>query len=144
MMKLVDGYGFIKSDQINCDIFFSLHHTTGINTKAEDQEVVGKNVTFQIKSGARKGSMEARRVMVVEEEPRMMELEGVLVSWVRTGCLIQVTSGLGAEKSHNRIFAPDSECLGLEAGDVGVEVIFHVHMDTALKVLARNVRGRGG
>ena len=142
MMKLVDGYGFIKSDQINCDIFFSLHHTTGINTKAEDQEVVGKNVTFQIKSGAKKGSMEARRVMMVEEEPRMMELEGVLVSWVRTGCLIQVTSGLGAEKSHNRIFAPDSECLGLEAGDVGVEVIFHVHMDTALKVLARNVRAR--
>ena len=138
-MKLVDGYGFIRSDQINCDIFFSLHHTTGIDTKSQEQEIVGKNVTFQIKSGAKKKSMEARNVMVVEG-PGVVELEGVVVSWVRTGCLIQVTSGLGAEKSHNRIFAPDSACPGLEVGVAGVRVQFQVHMDQALRVEARNVR----
>merc|ERR1719210_2936401 len=138
-MKLVDGYGFIRSDQINCEKFFSLHHTTGIDTKSQEQEIVGKNVTFQIKSGAKKKSMEARNVMVVEG-PGVVELEGVVVSWVRTGCLIQVTSGLGAEKSHNRIFAPDSACPGLKVGVAGVRVQFRVHMDQALRVEARNVR----
>ena len=68
-------------------------------------------MSFAVKDVGRK-SMEARKVRLWDSEPSMEYLLGTLDRWVKTGVLIQVTSGLGQdpEYEHNRIFAPFSEC----------------------------------
>jgi len=139
MLKPEDEYGFLKSEQISSDVFFSLHYTTGFIKPNLDS--MGKFVSFAVKDVGRK-SMEARKVKLWDSEPSMEYLVGMLDRWVKTGVLIQVTSGIGQdpEYSHNRIFAPFSECTSFSNSLVNVEVKFRIHMDKSLRVEARDVK----
>jgi len=139
MLKPEDEYGFLRSDQISADVFFSLHYTTGFIKPNLDS--MGKFVSFAVKDVGRK-SMEARKVRLWDSEPSMEYLLGTLDRWVKTGVLIQVTSGLGQdpEYEHNRIFAPFSECNSFNNSLVNVEVKFRIHMDKSLRVEARDVK----
>lgn len=135
-IKSVDGYGFLSSEQITGDVFFSLHNFTCPDSRPPT-EFVGKYATFQIKSVGKR-FMEARKIEAMESKQEILYLDGILVEWLKSGsgCLIQVTSGLGASKPHNRIFAPSVECPPF---DEGVKVNFRVHMDRSLRVEARHV-----
>ena len=133
-----DEYGFIKSDQMSADIFFSLHYTTGFDKSISSSEAIGKFVSFQIKDTGGK-SVEARKITIHDADPGMQFLTGKVDVWVKTGALIQVTSGLGAQLNNNRIFAPFSECTGIDHLVKDVEVQFVINMDKLLRVEARNV-----
>ena len=137
-LKSDDDYGFLKSEQISGDVFFSLHHTTGMEDMSGKGGNVGKFVTFSVKDGGKK-SMEARKIHVHQDtEPSVEYLTGIVDRWVKTGCLIQITSGLGAELPQNRIFAAFTEC-SFDTNLTHVEVKLRIHMDKSLRVEARDV-----
>ena len=137
-----EEYGFIKSDQVSTDIFFSLHYTTGLNKSTSGIEAVGKFVSFQVKDAGGR-SVEARKVTVHNSDPGIHFLTGKIDRWLKTGSLIQVTSGLGSQLRINRIFAPVSECSGIDTSLRDVEVTFSINMDKLLRVEARNVSPTG-
>ena len=137
-LKMDEEYGFIKSDQVSTDIFFSLHYTTGLNKSTPGSEAIGKFVSFQVKDAGGR-SVEARKVTVHHSDPGIQFLTGNVDRWLKTGALVQVTSGLGAQLRSNRIFAPVSECSGIDTTVRDVEVTFTINMDKMLRVEARNV-----
>ena len=141
-LKMDEEYGFIKSDQVSTDIFFSLHYTTGLNKSTSGIEAVGKFVSFQVKDAGGR-SVEARKVTVHNSDPGIHFLTGKIDRWLKTGALIQVTSGLGSQLRINRIFAPVSECSGIDTSLRDVEVTFSINMDKLLRVEARNVSPTG-
>ena len=82
--------------------------------------------------------MEGRNVVVVESETaRPHYLTGVLAGWVKTGCLIQVSSE--AHLAHNRIFAPHQECSNLVKFPAKVSLTFRIQMDKSCRVEARDI-----
>lgn len=137
-LKMDEEYGFIKSEQVSTDIFFSLHYTTGRNKFLSGSDAIGKFVTFQVKDAGGK-SVEARKVTVHSSDPGVQFLTGKLDRCLKTGVLIQVTSGLGSQLRNNRIFAPYSECSGIDTSARDVEVKFVTNLDKLLRVEARNV-----
>jgi len=141
-LKKDEEYGFIKSDQVSTDIFFSLHYTTGLNKSTPGSEAIGKFVSFQVKDAGGR-SVEARKVTVHHSDPGIQFLTGNVDRWLKTGALVQVTSGLGAQLRINRIFAPLSECTGIDTSVRDVEVTFTINMDKMLRVEARNVSPTG-
>ena len=120
--KPQDEYGFIRSEQVTGDVFFSLHHLD-IGEKAICPSVLGKWVNFTIKDAGKK-SMEARRVSIVPFNTYVIYMSGRVMNWIKSGCLVQVTSGVGLQNLHNRILAPLLETDGLDKGEVGTEVNF--------------------
>ena len=136
-IKCEDDYGFLRSEQISGDVFFSLHHTTGL-CKSSNSSIEGKFVSFQVKDAGKK-SIEARNINVEVSEPSVQFLVGNLDRWVKSGALIQIVSGLGADLPHNRIFSPFSECQSFDNKLTNVEVKFRVHMDKGRRVEARCV-----
>ena len=138
-LKMDEEYGFIKSEQVSTDIFFSLHYTTGLRKSTPGSEAIGKFVSFQIKDAGGR-SVEARKVIVHNADPGMQFLTGRVDRWLRTGALIQVISGLGSQLTNNRIFAPFSECSpGIDTSVTDIEVKFVINMDKLLRVEARSV-----
>jgi len=133
-----EEYGFIKSEQVSTDIFFSLHYTTGLNKFTSGSDAIGKFVTFQVKDAGGK-SVEARKVTVHSSDPGVQFLTGNVDRWLKTGVLIQVTSGLGSQLRNNRIFAPYSECSDINTSARNVEVKFITNLDKLLRIEARNV-----
>ena len=94
-------------------------------------------VQFQVEDVGRK-SIEGRNVVVLESDTaRPHYLTGVLAGWVKTGCLIQVSSE--ADLAHNRIFAPHQECPSLTNFSTNVSLTFKVLMDKSGRVEARDV-----
>ena len=94
-------------------------------------------VQFQVEEVGRK-SMEGRNVVVLESETaRPHYLTGVLAGWVKTGCLIQVSSE--AHLAHNRIFAPHQECSNLAKFPANVGLTLRIHLDKSGRVEARNI-----
>ena len=75
-----------------------------------------------------KKSTETRKVSIVPASTGVCYLKGRVMSWVKTGCLIQVTSGLGLVHLHNRIFSPFVEIEGIENRITGSEVSFKIHI----------------
>ena len=136
--KPQDEYGFIRSEQVTGDVFFSLHHLDIVD-KASCSGVLGRWVNFTIKDAGKK-SMEARRVSIVPFNTSVLYLSGRIMNWIKNGCLVQVTSGLGLQNLHNRIFAPFVETEGLDKGEVGIEVNFKIHVDRSFKMEARDVK----
>ena len=137
-LKKDDDYGFLKSEQISGDVFFSLHHTTGLEEPSGKGDNVGKFVTFTVKDGGKK-SMEAKKIHIHHgTEPSVEYLTGIVDRCVKTGYLIQITSGLGAELPHNRIFAAFTECC-FDTNLTKAEVKLRIHMDKYLRVEARQV-----
>ena len=51
------------------------------------------------------------------------------MSSVKTGCLVQVTSGLGLKNLSNRFFVPSVEIKEIEQGVTGIEVNIKTHVD---------------
>jgi len=140
--KTEEAYGFIRSEQVTGDVFFSLHHLD-IKNKDDDINVdsfLGKWVHFTVKDIGKK-SMEARKVSLVPSSTSVIYLKGRVMSWVKTGngCLLQVTSGLGLKHLNNRIFAPFVETKGIEQGVTGTEVSFKIHVDRNFKKEGRDV-----
>ena len=135
--KSQEEYGFIRSEQISsCDIFFSQFHSQGLQTSKAGGNL-GKMVQFQVEDVGRK-NIEGRKVVVLEgEAARPHYLTGVLAGWVKTGCLIQVSSE--ADLAHNRIFAPHQECSRLTNFPNNVSVTFKIQMDKTFRVEARDV-----
>ena len=138
--KTEEAYGFIRSEQVTGDVFFSLHH---FDTKKKDEEVdvdklLGKWVHFTVKDVGKR-SMEARKVSLVNTNTRVIYLKGRVMSWVKTGCLIQVTSGLGLINLNNRIFVPSVETKEIDQGATGTEVSFKIHVDRNFKKEGRDV-----
>merc|ERR1719347_2314617 len=132
--KTEEAYGFIRSEQVTGDIFFSLHH---LESKKEHEEVdvenlVGMWVNFTVKDVGKK-SMEARKVSFVKNNTSVSYLKGRVMSWVKTGCLVQVTSGLGLKNLNNRIFVPSIEIKDIEHGVTGIEVSMKIHVDRNFK-----------
>ena len=84
-VKKDEEYGFLRCEQITGDIFFSLHHIT----PKTEADILGKYASFTVKDVGRK-SVEARGVIIHDEEPGVEILTGVIDRWVKTGCLIQV------------------------------------------------------
>merc|ERR1719318_937193 len=62
------------------------------------------------------------------------------MSWIKNGCLIQITSVLGLQYLDNRLFAPFVEVQGVETGLAGSEVTFKIHVDRNFKMEGREVR----
>merc|ERR1719186_1173493 len=62
------------------------------------------------------------------------------MSWIKGGCLIQVTSGSGLQNIHNRLFAPLVETEELAIGEVGIGVTFKIHVDRSFKLEGRDVK----
>ena len=138
--KTEEAYGFIRSEQVTGDVFFSLHH---FDTKKKNEEVdvdklLGKWVHFTVKDVGKR-SMEARKVSLVNNNTRVIYLKGRVMSWVKTGCLIQVTSGLGLKNLYNRIFVPSVETKEIDPGATGTEVRFKIHVDRNFKKEGRDV-----
>merc|ERR1719397_540072 len=133
-IKPDEEYGFLRSQQISEDIFFSTRHLPTGNTG-----IVGPGalVTFSVRDVGKK-SMEARNIEIVTKS-EVKFLTGRVMEWLKKGCLVQVTSGLGVNYLHNRIFAPKQETKSIPEGVVGTEVQFQVHMDSSFRVEARDV-----
>jgi len=136
--KTEDSYGFIRSEQVTGDVFFSLHHLGQDDQVMDVHSFLGKWVQFTIKDMGKK-SMEARKVVVVSPNTGVSYMSGRLMRWVKTGCLVQVTSGLGLKYLDNRIFVPLVETRGIDSGVTGVEVTFKVHVDKNFKKEGRDV-----
>ena len=150
-IKPDEEYGFLRSQQISEDIFFSTRHLPTGNTG-----IVGPGalVTFSVRDVGKK-SMEARNIEIVPKSEVKL-LTGRVMEWLKKGCLVQVTSGLGVNYLHNRIFAPKQETKSIPDGVVGTgmqssprffnvdllchtrsliaEVQFQVHMDSSFRV----------
>ena len=62
------------------------------------------------------------------------------MSWTKSGCLIQVTSGLGLQNLHNRLFASLVETRELHLGKVGLGVTFKIHVDRSFRLEGRDVK----
>merc|ERR1719318_2383485 len=77
----------------------------------------GTMVTFlaSIKDMGKK-SMEARKVTMVPSNTSVVFMVGRVMSWIKNGCLIQITSGQGLHHLNNRLFAPFVEVQGVETG----------------------------
>ena len=146
-----EEYGFLRSQQISEDIFFSTRHLPTGNTGIV---APGALVTFSVRDVGKK-SMEARNIEIVTKSEVKL-LTGRVMEWLKKGCLVQVTSGLGVNYLHNRIFAPKKETKSIPDGVVGTgmqssprffnvdllchtrsliaEVQFQVHMDSSFRV----------
>jgi len=138
--KTKEAYGFIRSEQVTGDVFFSPHHfdTKQANDDVDIEELLGKWVHFTVKDVG-KTSMEARKVSLVAANTSVTYVKGRVMSWVKTGCLIQVTSGLGLRNLNNRIFAPLVETKEIELGATGTEVCLKIHVDRNFKKEGRDV-----
>jgi len=138
--KTKEAYGFIRSEQVTGDIFFSPHHFDNkqANEDVDIEKLLGKWVHFTVKDVG-KTSMEARKVSLVAANTSVTYLKGRVMSWVKTGCLIQVTSGFGLANLNNRIFAPFVETKEIEQGATGTEVCFKIHVDRNFKKEGRDV-----
>ena len=138
--KTRDEYGFIRSEQVTGDVFFSLHHldTKKANEEVDVEKLVGKWVNFTVKDVGKK-SMEARKVSFVKVNTSVNYLKGRVMSWVKTGCLVQVTSGLGLKNLSNRIFVLSVEIKEIEHGVTGIEVNIKIHVDRNFKKEGRDV-----
>jgi len=137
--KSQDAYGFIRSEQVTGDVFFSLHHLSTSDKDFCKEGVLGKWVSFTIKDMGKK-SMEARKVTMVPSNTSVVFMVGRVMSWIKNGCLIQVTSGQGLHHLNNRLFAPFVEVQGVETGLAGSEVTFKIHVDRNFKMEGRDVR----
>ena len=113
-IKPDEEYGFLRSQQISEDIFFSTRHLPTGNT-----EIFGPGalVTFSVRDVGKK-SMEARNIEIVTKSEVKL-LTGRVMEWLKKGCLVQVTSGQGVNYLHNRIFAPKHETKSIPDGVVG-------------------------
>ena len=83
--------------------------------------------------------MEARRVSIVPFNTYVIYMSGRVMNWIKSGCLVQVTSGVGLQNLYNRILVPLVESDGLDNGEVGTEVNFKIHVDRSFKMEARDV-----
>ena len=138
LWKSQEQYGFLRSEQIQADVFFSHFHCQGLGNSKAEEDLWGKFAQFQIEDIGRK-SVEGRQVVVMESDPGPSFLTGVLTKWVKTGCLIRVASS--PELDHNRIFAPHSQCsaLNMKVPSSNVAVRFKIHMDKFHRVEAKEV-----
>ena len=130
-----EEYGFLRSDQLPEDVFFSHFHTQGLS-KTKEVNNFGKTAQFEVEDIGRR-SIEGRKVGVTELDPGPTFLTGVLTDWIKSGCLIQVESR--PELSHNRIFAPYKECSDLKPFSVNLTVRFRIQMDKSFRLEAREV-----
>lgn len=138
--KSEEEYGFIRSEQVTGDVFFSLHHLDRKKKceKVDVEKLLGKWVHFTVKDVG-KTSMEARKVSLVAANTVVNYLKGRIMSWAKTGCLVQVTSGLGLKNLNNRIFVPLVETKDIEYGATGTEVRFKIHVDRNFQKKGRDV-----
>eukprot|EP00092_Neocalanus_flemingeri_P034806 GFUD01037878.1.p1 GENE.GFUD01037878.1~~GFUD01037878.1.p1 ORF type:complete len:594 (-),score=175.23 GFUD01037878.1:75-1856(-) len=137
--KPQEAYGFIRSEQVTGDVFFSLNHMDSTDKVSCTTGALGRWVTFVIKDCGKK-SMEARQVSLVPSSTTVSYLSGRVMNWAKIGCFIQVTSGLGLQHLHNRLFAPLVETNELVLGEVGNEVTFKVHVDRSFRLEGRDVK----
>eukprot|EP00092_Neocalanus_flemingeri_P041185 GFUD01044844.1.p1 GENE.GFUD01044844.1~~GFUD01044844.1.p1 ORF type:complete len:595 (-),score=167.27 GFUD01044844.1:77-1861(-) len=137
--KPQEAYGFIRSEQVTGDVFFSLNHMDSTDKVSCTTGALGRWVTFVIKDCGKK-SMEARQVSLVPSSTTVSYLSGRVMNWAKIGCFIQVTSGLGLQHLHNRLFAPLVETNELVIGEVGNEVTFKVHVDRSFRLEGRDVK----
>ena len=77
LWKAREQYGFLRSEQIPADVFFSHFHTQGLDRSRGEEELWGKSAQFQIEDIGRK-SVEGRQVVVMESDPGPSFLTGVL------------------------------------------------------------------
>jgi len=139
--KTEEAYGFIRSEQVTGDIFFSLHHLDVSEKEGvvDVESFLGKWVNFTIKDMGKK-SMEARKVSMVPPNTSVIYMVGRVMSWTKNGCLLQVTTGLGLKNLHNRLFAPFVELQAIETGLSGAEVTFKIHVDRSFRMEGRDVK----
>eukprot|EP00092_Neocalanus_flemingeri_P041183 GFUD01044841.1.p1 GENE.GFUD01044841.1~~GFUD01044841.1.p1 ORF type:complete len:595 (+),score=173.71 GFUD01044841.1:159-1943(+) len=137
--KPQEAYGFIRSEQVTGDVFFSLNHMDSTDKASCTTGALGRWVNFVIKDCGKK-SMEARRVSLVPSSTTVSYLSGRVMNWAKIGCFIQVTSGLGLQHLHNRLFAPLVETDEFVIGEVGIGVTFKVHVDRSFRLEGRDVK----
>ena len=95
-----------------------------------------KWVSFTVMDMGKK-LMEARKVTMVPFNTSVVFMVGRVMSWMKNGRLVRVTSGLGLQHLNNRLFAPFVEFQGLETGLAGAEVTFKIHVDRNFKMEGR-------
>jgi hypothetical protein len=133
-VKTKEAYGFIRSDQLETDIFFGLNHCTpGLREGAAS--LIHMPVRFTVQHNGKR-SLGARHVEAAPAGWEPVRLRGRLAEWAGEAGLLQVTSGSGLASIGNRLWCGPEELPGPAIG-LGAAVTFLLGVGATVRPEAR-------
>ena len=143
-VKSKEAYGFIRSEQVENDIFFGLNHCVLDFRQLEPKNLLHQDVMFILQHNKSRQSLGARKVEAVLEAWEPARLRGRVMEWKEHGCLLQVTSGSGLANLANRLWCEEKQCDILERGKLGVAVSFQLGVSATFRLEARLMKLEAG